>query len=207
MDLQAGELPGSRHAEAFRLRHRVLCEALAELPPNAELEERDAWDACSLHVHVTLGARLVAYVRIILAGDQPFLMESLGYDLSALPSELRTRVGEPSRIIVDPKLARELRVLHDPFNQLVAAAYQLSLERGVVGWVFDTDALFVRGLRQRGWPLVQLGEPIEHHGVKRAPYFVKLSEVQSAQFAPRAGGARRARALAGPARAGGVDAT
>ncbi|HET8935664.1 MAG TPA: acyl-homoserine-lactone synthase [Polyangiales bacterium] len=186
MDITVGELPPNRHCEAFRLRHQVLCESLGELPPSADAQERDAWDDCSLHVHASIGERLVAYVRIILAGHGPFLMESLGYSLDALPGDLRTHVGEPSRIIVDPKLSRSLRVVHDPFSKLVAAAYQLSLERGVVGWVFDTDAHFVRSLRQRGWPLVQFGDPIEHHGVKRAPFFVRLSEVESAQFAHRA---------------------
>lgn len=190
MDITVGELPPSRHAEAFRLRHRVLCETLGELPPNADAQERDAWDECSLHVHVSLGEHLVAYTRIILPGRRPFLMESLGYSLEALSGDLRCHVGEPSRVIVDPKLARNLRVKHDPFGKLAAAAYQLSIERGVVGWVFDTDSQLVRALQQRGWPLVQFGDPIEHHGVNRAPYFVRLSEIDSARFAERARPAR-----------------
>lgn len=185
MDLTVGQLPLNRHAEAFRLRHRVLCEALGELPQSTDALERDAWDDCSLHVHASLGEHLVAYVRVILAGREPFLMESLGYNLDALPADLRTRVGEPSRMIVDPKLARSVRVVHDPFGKVLAAAHQLSIEQGIVGWVFDTDANIERGLRQRGWPIVGFGEPIEHHGVRRAAFFVKLSDLDSAQFARR----------------------
>jgi N-acyl-L-homoserine lactone synthetase len=185
MDLTVGELPPARHSEAFRLRHQVLCESLGELPPNADALERDAWDDCSLHVHASVGGRLVAYVRVILAGREPFLMESLGYSLETLPSELRSRVGEPSRMIVDPKLARSVRAVHDPFGKVLAAAHQLSVERGVVAWVFDTDAHIERGLRQRRWPIVAFGAPIEHHGVKRAAFFVKLSELESGQFARR----------------------
>jgi N-acyl-L-homoserine lactone synthetase len=185
MDLTVGQLSPDRHNEAFRLRHQVLCEALGELPQRADALERDAWDDCSLHVHASLGARLVAYVRVIVAGREPFLMESLGYNLDALPADLRTRVGEPSRMIVDPKLARTVRVVHDPFGKVLAFAHQLSMAQGMVGWVFDTDANIERSLRQRGWPLVAFGEPIEHHGVRRAAFFVNLSDLEAAQFARR----------------------
>jgi N-acyl-L-homoserine lactone synthetase len=185
MDLTVGELPPTRRTEAFRLRHQVLCEALGELPPNADALERDAWDDHSLHVHASIGDRLVAYVRVIVAGREPFLMESLGYSLDTLPNDLRSRVGEPSRMIVDPKLARNARVVHDPFGKVLAAAHQLSVERGIVGWVFDTDAHIERSLRQRGWPIVRFGEPIEHHGVRRAAFFVKLSDLETSQFARR----------------------
>ena len=185
MDLTVGELPSDRRTEAYRLRHQVLCEALGELPPSADALEQDAWDDCSIHVHASLGGRIVAYVRVILAGRDPFLMESLGYSLDTLPSDLRSRVGEPSRMIVDPKLARSVRALHDPFGKVLAAAHQLSVERGIVAWVFDTDAHIERSLRQRRWPIVAFGEPIEHHGVRRAAFFVKLSDLESGQFARR----------------------
>lgn len=167
------------------MRYQVLCEELGELPRNTAALERDAWDDCSLHVHASVESRLVAYVRVILPGLQPFLMESLGYRLDTLPVELRNRVAEPSRMLVDPKLERGLRVEYDLFGKVLAAAHRLSIERGIVGWVFDTDALIERSLRQRGWPIVPVGEAIEHHGAIRTAFVVELAQLHPAQFARR----------------------
>ena len=181
-ELTTGELPVGRHAEAFRLRHQVLCESLGELPINATALERDSWDDRSLHVHASLGDRLVAYIRVILPDPQPSLMESLGYNLDGLPADLQGQVAEPSRMLVDPRLARGLRLEHDLFGKISAAAYRLSVERGITGWVFDTDASIERTLRQRGWPIVRFGDTIEHHGVVRAAFFVRLAQVKSENF-------------------------
>jgi N-acyl-L-homoserine lactone synthetase len=186
LGLTVGELSVRRHHESFALRHQVLCDSLGELPASATGQEQDAWDDRSLHVHASLGGRLVAYVRVILPGPDPLLMESLGYRFDALPDDLRPCVAEPSRMIVDPTLPRGARLQHDLFGKVLAEAHRLCSVRGISAWAFDIDEVIERSLRQRGWPIVRLGDAIEHHGARRTAFFVKLNELHAAHFVRRA---------------------
>ncbi len=179
--------------EAYRLRHRVYCEALKWVPPSVEGLEIDRYDpgSVSLGVYGNEGA-LLGLARIITS-DQPFMLE---YEFrSLLPSGYEIRKDRDTAEITRLTTllpSSHLQVESRQVSKLIyKGIYQWCEAHGVRYLYFVVMPRFLRALRLMGFPCSAIGpvatlggqtecvaalldwEEFEEHAGRLAPTFLQ----------------------------------
>jgi N-acyl amino acid synthase of PEP-CTERM/exosortase system len=241
--------------EVFRLRHRVYCEELGFERPTFDGRERDAFDEHSRHLllrSVKTGDAMGCIRLVTVPPDRPraplpfekvcaATIDRREFDPDLLP---RHSIAEISRLALAPEFRRRrdregsTDVAHRDYGRPVHPKYpyvQLGLYLGAIALAEDlgietlfllTEPRLLAHFRRLGFPLRQVGRPVEHRGwrvlsvgevgnpVARLPFFMRplyrmiareIDEDQAARRRERGGvvsGSPRLTGQIGPGRAG-----
>lgn len=181
--------------EVYRLRHRVYCEELGFERVSPDGREHDEFDEQSRHLllrSVKTGAS-VGCVRLVMVPSEgprlllPFekifaaTIDRRTFDPAALP---RSSVAEISRLTLACEFRRRRRIevsgeaAHGAFGTPAHPAYpyvQLGLYLGAIALAellgiatlfLITEPRLLAHFRRLGFPVRQIGEPVEHRGLR-----------------------------------------
>lgn len=144
--------------QSYQLRHKVFCERLGWVPPNAPRLEIDRYDqvAIPLGVFSETGV-LVGFVRF-LPSDHPFMLESEFANLLAPGYQIRKGPDtvEISRLAVAPDTERNGQS-RAHFSILLKGLYQWSIINSVRYAYMEVEKRFLRVLHALGFPCVPIG--------------------------------------------------
>lgn len=190
-----------------QVRYKVYCleEGLEDQSDFDNNEERDEWDANSVHftVRTKHSKEWVAAMRMVVHGPEGLPLEQLcDIDPMAAPTEGST--AEISRLCIIDKYRSEKQPhnssrkgtpqLYDakktrPPNDnerhhkseiilgLLRAAVDYSYEHDISNWYFLTTPALARIINRMCIQLVKVGSPCNHRGV-RYPFFANLKEAE-----------------------------
>jgi N-acyl amino acid synthase of PEP-CTERM/exosortase system len=182
--------------EVYRIRHSIYCEELGFEAVNALGQERDEHDRHSRHLLVrciTTG-EWAGCIRLVLTSrdrpelrlpSEPLWVKAVGDGSTDAVPFPRENVAEISRLAIVPKFRRRRRVKvgldtvaqaefgtpahpRAPYLQLslylgvIALAHRL----GVHGLLLLTEPRLAAHFRKLGFPIRQIGGPVEHRGTR-----------------------------------------
>jgi len=187
--------------EVYRIRHQVYCEELGFEEQRANHLEFDDYDLHSSHCLLFHKAsdNYAGCVRLVLANDDspefkfPFEQTCQVNDDFKLLSELpRSRFGEISRLAITANFRRRRGEIDKPdggseaidaskederrrFPSVALGLYiaitAMGLEQGLDGVFAMMEPRLARQLRRFGFYFDQVGDTVEHRGL-RAPFYI-----------------------------------
>ena len=180
--------------EVYRLRHRVYVDELGFERPSFDGRERDEFDEQSRHLllrSVKTGVAAGCIRLVMVRADRPQLplpfekiFAAAGYPREINPASPRRSIAEISRLTLAREFRRRRRieargdVAHDRFGTpahpsfpyvqlgLYLGAIALAKHLGVSRLFLLTEPRLLAHFRRIGFPVRQIGGPVEHRGVR-----------------------------------------
>ena len=192
--------------EVYKLRHQVYCIEKGFLLPRDNGLEYDEYDQYSTHylIKYIKTGQYIATTRLILPNkNKPntlFPIEEYSQidDIAILKTINRQHLAELSRFCISKEFRRraneqellitgETRKKQDSPNitlGLFACAMRISVEHDIHYWYALMEPSLQRVVASLGVNFSQLGNPTvsEHYYGKRAPYFIKLTDMLNYTF-------------------------
>lgn len=175
--------------EAFRLRHQVYCVENAFEPPRPDGIEMDAFDDRSPHALLfhRAAAEPLGTVRLVLptpddAGLLPIqalcgpnVFARIGLPLASTAEISRFALSRERLQAVQRTVASEetRHVFSYACLGLIAALRQIARTHGITHTVAVMEPSLRRRLAMIGLPMVEMGDPVEHHGM-RVPCYTRI---------------------------------
>jgi N-acyl amino acid synthase of PEP-CTERM/exosortase system len=175
--------------EAFRLRHQVYCVENAFEPRSADGLETDRFDDRAMHALLFHRAapepigtvRLVLPAAGVVHGTLP-LHALCAPDLFALAGLPLSSTAEISRLALSRARVQQLqRIAPDETRHilsyaclgLIAALRKMAHANGITHTVAVMEPSMRRRLTMIGLPMIEMGDPVSHHGV-RVPCYTSI---------------------------------
>ncbi len=157
--------------EAYRLRQAVFARELSWVAGGRNGRERDRCDATARHFAVYARtssirqrAPLVAYARVLVAGDSFMLQREFAALLTGYPfAPDHRRAFEVSRFVVHPDYRGHLGLdRRSAVEHLGRAIAGWACAAGRTEWLSVCELRHVRALRLRGLPFTRFGRVVEY---------------------------------------------